>query len=226
MTYPLEAAARLAGVTERHIRYLIRVGEISARRVGSRIVLSFAEIARLKQLGSARRRREACAAQLPLALVFPSAEVVPMPPAAERSSRASTASKIDELRERAGALEDSDPEAALSLLADVAQATGDPSDWANLLAASHEHGFAEESVLLAGELRSRFPDSAAVQFNCGVALHGGKQYADAAAAYEAALALDADYMDAHRYLHECYEALGQQQLAIRHGSAWLRSSRS
>jgi tetratricopeptide (TPR) repeat protein len=61
-----------------------------------------------------------------------------------------------------------------------------------------------------------------IQFNCGVVFHDQKRFAEAVVAYEAALALDSDFTDAHRYLHECYEALGQQQLAIRHASAWLR----
>lgn len=221
MSYAVQAAARLAGISEQRVRYLIRIGRIAAGRVGGKIVLSFSEVARLKQLGRRGRRHEVSAAQLPLRLEFPVADIVPLPPTAP--SAPSTAA-VDAMRERAFELEARDVPSALALYREIAALTHDPDDWAMLLAGLHEHGRGREATILAKGLRERFAASAVIQFNCGVVWHGQKRFAEAVAAYEAALALDPDFADAHRYLHECYEALGQQQLAIRHGSAWLRGA--
>jgi len=231
VSYAIEAAARLAKLTEQRVRYLIRVGRISAKRVDGKMVLPFSEVARLRQLGSARQRGRVNPAQLSLALA-PEADVVVLPEPA-RSGAASKpvpdampgalSETVEGLRERAYALEATDLEAALALHREVAVATDQADDWANLLAVLHEHRRSAEALNVVKQAGSRFVDSAVVQFNCGVVLHDGKQYAAAAAAYEAALSLEADFIDAHRYLHECYEALGQQQLALRHASAFLRA---
>jgi tetratricopeptide (TPR) repeat protein len=223
VTYAVQAAARLAGVSEQRVRHLIRIGRIAADRVGGRMVLSFSEVARLKQLGRRSRRHEVAASQLPLELVFPVADVVlltsPAPPPVRTAG-------IDAMRERALVLEARDVPSALALYREIAAETDDPDDWAMLLAGLHEHGLGREAMILAKGLRERFAGSAVIQFNCGVVWHGQKRFAEAVVAYEAALALDSDFSDAHRYLHECYEALGQQQLAIRHASAWLRGGDS
>jgi hypothetical protein len=157
VSYAVQAAARLAGVSEQRVRYLIRIGRITADRVGGRMVLSFSEVARLKRLGGRSRRHDASAAQLPLRLEFPAADVVPLAPT---TPSAASAAAVDAMRERAFELEARDVPTALALYREIAATTNEPDDWAMLLAGLHEHERGREAMILAKGLRERFAASA------------------------------------------------------------------
>lgn len=214
MSYSIAAASRAAGVPVSRVRYLIRIREVSPRREGRRLLLSFADVARIRKW-TGTRRRAVSPAQLALPLTLPAAVV--------RNLRASAgAVSIDALRDQAALAELQAPQQALALYERIAALTDAADDWANLLAYLHERGQQARAAALARRLRRDQPQSAIVQFNCGAILHAMGSHADAAAAYEAALSMDAALVEAHRFLHDCYDRLGQPQLAIRHASAWRR----
>ncbi|TMQ72346.1 MAG: tetratricopeptide repeat protein, partial [Candidatus Eisenbacteria bacterium] len=66
------------------------------------------------------------------------------------------------------------------------------------------------------------PDDATAAFNLGVALEDQRRPHAAAAAYENALAVDAEYADAHFNLGRLWERLGEPRKALRHLQAFRR----
>lgn len=70
------------------------------------------------------------------------------------------------------------------------------------------------------------PEDPLIHFNRGVALEALHRHAEAVESYECALRLQPELADAHQNAALLYAKLGQEQLAIRHFSAYRRLQRS
>ncbi|MEJ8848016.1 tetratricopeptide repeat protein [Variovorax rhizosphaerae] len=85
-----------------------------------------------------------------------------------------------------------------------------------------EAGRCGEAVLLLDDAVLHCPDDPLVHYNRGVALEGLDRVAEALESYEQCLRLQPDIADAHQNAALLYAREGQQQLAIRHFSAYRR----
>jgi tetratricopeptide (TPR) repeat protein len=128
--------------------------------------------------------------------------------------------------ERGVALERTDTAGAQAAYAKaLALAPGHEAAALNLGALWAEAGRHAELLALCERALMHTPGSALLHFNRAVALDHLERLPDAAAAYEQALALDAQLADAHYNLGRLREQLGDARGALRHFSAYRRLQR-
>ncbi len=123
----------------------------------------------------------------------------------------------EDLFERALALEDREPEAALAAWQSAVD--HDPTDaaaWANWGRLLHERGRLDEALDVYRRGLQQAGHDGLLLFNQGVLLEDRGDPAAALAAYQGALEAEPDLADCHYNLARLYETLGKPQHAIRH----------
>lgn len=123
--------------------------------------------------------------------------------------------------QRALALEESDPEAAIEAYRRCAQRHPHPAFDANLGRLLHLSGRLDEAI---AHYRSVAQPDAILLFNLAVALEDLGEAAQARAAYEQALEQDDELADAHHNLGQLLLAMGERQRALRHLSRYRQLS--
>jgi tetratricopeptide (TPR) repeat protein len=125
--------------------------------------------------------------------------------------------------ERGQALEATDADAAEAAYRQaLALAPAHVDAAVNLGALWSEAGRYAEVVALCNAAAARGVQAALIDFNRGVALDHLEKLSDAAASYEASLALDPALADAHYNLARVREQLGDARGALRHYNAYRR----
>ena len=148
-------------------------------------------------------------------------ETRPPPPAPDATTQGRSLLRRGQAEEGAGEL--AAAEASYREVIDLAPTL--VFAYLNLGALLCETGRADEAVVLYDLAAARFPEVEMVWFNRGIALEDQQRPADAVASYERALAIDADFADAHFNLGRLLELEGQVQAALRHFSAYRRLQR-
>jgi tetratricopeptide (TPR) repeat protein len=119
--------------------------------------------------------------------------------------------------DRAAALEDDDPEAAVEAYRQAIQADpASPAAYANLGRLLHARGQLDDAAAVYERGRRQARADATLLFNYAVLLEDREALAEAAQRYREALALEPQFADAHCNLGLLYERLGEAQGALRH----------
>jgi tetratricopeptide (TPR) repeat protein len=130
---------------------------------------------------------------------------------------------VQEMYERAEALESTDVKAAEKLYRRVIEAIPTHADaYANLGFLMCEAGRNAEAAVLYAQAVKLCPQAPLLHYNRGVALEALGRIEEAAQSYEACLSLAPDMADAHQNAALLYARAGDKQRAIRHFSAYRR----
>ena len=139
------------------------------------------------------------------------------PPSAAGDDASGGATASADWLERAAALEEVDPPAAVAAYREAVRA--DPASataYANLGRLLHAQGQLDDAAAVYETARRQAREDATLLFNYAVLLEDFNRLDEAAARYRDALALDPQFADAHCNLGLLYERLGEAQGALRH----------
>lgn len=146
----------------------------------------------------------------------------PAPPPRDETGEESA----EEIYGRAAVLEGSEPDEAIAVYQQALALDPELAEaHLNLGRLLHERGDFPAAERHYVQALSARPDDPLAAFNLGVVLQDQGKLEPAVAAYERALAEDPALADAHYNLAGVYEALGQEQAALRHLSTYRRMTR-